>query len=65
MAVTPDTPLVPLQVNNAVPANFPATRGAVDDLSQTHIQQLLQDYGQQINGTPNARRRRLRHFIGT
>ncbi len=50
---------------NAIPANFPADKAALDDLSSDELRDLLQDFG--VNPVPAgkpARKAALRAFMG-
>ena len=61
LAITDTTAIVPIPrvIDNQLPPNFPATRGAMRALTGAQADALLHFYGLPVNGTVTERRRRL------
>ena len=64
MSMAPENTVYPLEMNGAVPANFPGNRAALLQLPGAAVNQLLAFYGLHQQGGVPARRQRLLTFLG-
>jgi hypothetical protein len=63
-SMSPESAVYPLEVNGAVPANFPVNRAALLQLPGPALNQLLAFYGLNQQGVLAARRQLLNTFLG-
>jgi hypothetical protein len=64
MSMAPENTIYPLEINGAVPANFPGNRAALLELPGIAVNHLLAFYGLNQQGGLPARRQRLFTFLG-